>query len=98
MADHEAIGIATFLKVVIGPILLGIGLAYGIYRSKHGPIGKPGKTTSPYLSTPALILLAAGTALIFAAGLTVDFDMKKKAEQTGSATQANAPVPDQTTG
>src|SRR4051812_39956467 len=35
MGENEAIGLATILKVIVGPLLLGAGLAYGIYRYRQ---------------------------------------------------------------
>jgi len=39
MLENQSLGIITILQVVVGPLVLALALAYGVYRYRHGRIG-----------------------------------------------------------
>ncbi|MEA2987384.1 MAG: hypothetical protein QOG83_95 [Alphaproteobacteria bacterium] len=91
MLENEAIGIGTILKVIIGPLLLAAGLAYGMYRYRHGRAGTTRQTTPAYFTGTVIAVLAVGTIFVVGASLMVSRDMDRKAATTGSSTRPYDP-------
>jgi hypothetical protein len=91
MPEQEVIGLATIFKVIIGPLLLGLALAYGIYRYRHGRVGTSERTTPPVLSGALVLALVVGTAIVLAGSFILSQHMDRTAETVGSSTTPKNP-------
>jgi hypothetical protein len=91
MVENEAIGIATVLKVIIGPLLLALGLAYGIYRYRHGPVGTTTEKTPPAVVGTIAAVLILGVVAMIAGSVMVSRDIDRAGTTTGSSTQPKNP-------
>jgi hypothetical protein len=91
MGENEAIGLATILKVIVGPLLLGAGLAYGIYRYRHGPVGTTSRRAPPAVVGTIAVVLILGVIAVIAGSVMVSRDIDRAASTTGSSTRPKEP-------
>jgi hypothetical protein len=91
MGENEAMGVAVFLKVVVGPLLLAIGLAYGIYRYRHGRIGSTTEKTPPALVGGLAAVVILGVIAIITGSVMVSRDIDRAATTSGSSTRPKEP-------
>jgi hypothetical protein len=91
MGENEAIGLATILKVIVGPLLLGVGLAYGIYRYRHGPVGTTSRRAPPAVVGTIAVVLILGVIAVIAGSVMVSRDIDRAASTTGSSTRPKEP-------
>jgi len=91
MLENEPLGIVTILKVVVGPLVLGLGLAYGIYRSRHGRVGTTRENTSKALVPMAVAGLIAFCIIMVLGSVVITRSINQSAETTGSSTRPAEP-------
>jgi ABC-type Fe3+ transport system permease subunit len=91
MLENESLGIATILQVVVGPLLLALGLAYGIYRSRHGRIGTTRENTPRALVPMAVAGLIAFCIIIVLGSVVLTRSINQTAGTTGSSTRPAEP-------
>jgi hypothetical protein len=91
MGENEAIGLATILKVIVGPLLLGVGLAYGVYRYRHGPVGTTRARTPPAVIGTIAAVLILGVIAVIVGSVMVSRDIDRAASTTGSSTRPKEP-------
>jgi H+/Cl- antiporter ClcA len=83
MLEDEPLGIVTILKVVVGPLVLALGLAYGIYRSRHGRVGTTREDTPKPLVPMAVAGLIAFCTIIALGSVVLTRSINQTAEGSG---------------
>jgi hypothetical protein len=91
MLENESLGIVTILQVVVGPLVLALGLAYGIYRSRHGRVGTTRENTPKALVPMAVAGLIAFCIIIVLGSVVLTRSINQTAETTGSSTRPAEP-------
>jgi hypothetical protein len=91
MLENESLGIITILIVVIGPLVLALGLAYGIYRSRHGRVGTTRENTSKPLVPMAVAGLIAFCIIMVLGSVVITRSINQSAETTGSSARPAEP-------
>jgi len=91
MLESESLGIVTILQVVVGPLVLAFGLAYGIYRSRHGRVGTTRENTPKASVAPAVAGLIAFCIIIVLGSVVLTRSINQTAETTGSSTRPAEP-------
>jgi hypothetical protein len=91
MLENESLGIVTILKVVVGPLVLALGLAYGIYRSRHGRVGTARENRSKTLVPMAVAGLIAFCIIMVLGSVVITRSINQSAETTGSSTRPVEP-------
>jgi ABC-type Fe3+ transport system permease subunit len=91
MLENESLGIATILQVVVGPLVLALGLAYGIYRSRHGRVGTTRENTPKAVVPMAVAGLIAFCIIIVLGSVVLTRSINQSAETTGTSTRPAEP-------
>jgi hypothetical protein len=91
MLENESLGIITILKVVLGPFVLALGLAYGIYRFRHGRVGTTRANTSKAVVPVAVAGLIAFCIILVLGSVVITRSINQSAETTGSSTRPAEP-------
>ena len=91
MLENQSLDIVTILQVVVGPLLLALGLAYGIYRSRHGRVGTTRENTPKALFATAVAGLIAFCIIIVVGSVVLTWSINQSAEPTGSSTRPAEP-------
>jgi hypothetical protein len=91
MIENESLGIATILEVIVGPLVLAMALAYGIYRYRHGPVATTSENTPKGMLVTGIVLLAAFCMIVIAGSVVITRSINHSAETTGSSTRPADP-------
>jgi predicted PurR-regulated permease PerM len=91
MIENESLGIGTFLEVIVGPLILAVALAYGLYRYRRGPVATTRESTPKGMFVAAIIFLAGFCVMIIAGSIVITRSINSSAETTGSSTQPADP-------
>jgi predicted PurR-regulated permease PerM len=91
MIENESLGIFTILKVVVGPLVLALALAYGIYRSRLGRVGTTRENTPKVFVAMAVASLIAFCIVIVIGSVVITRSINQTAETTGSSTRPAEP-------
>jgi predicted PurR-regulated permease PerM len=91
MIENESLGIATLFEVVVGPLVLAMALAYGLYRYRHGSVATTRENSPKGLFVTGVVLLAAFCAIIIAGSIVITRSINNSAETTGSSTRPADP-------
>jgi hypothetical protein len=91
MIENHALGIGTFLEVVVGPLVLAMALAFAIYRYRHGPIGTTSRTTPRGITVAVLLALFAFCVIIVVGSGVLTRGIENTAKTTGSSTRPADP-------
>jgi predicted PurR-regulated permease PerM len=91
MIENESLGIATLFEVVVGPLVLAMALAYGLYRYRHGSVATTRENTPKGLFVTGVVLLAAFCVIILAGSVVITRSINNSAETTGSSTRPADP-------
>jgi hypothetical protein len=91
MLENESLGIITILKVVLGPLVLALGLAYGIYRFRHGRIGTTRENTPRAFVAMAVAGLIAFCIILVLGSVVITRSINQSADTTGSSTRPAEP-------
>jgi predicted PurR-regulated permease PerM len=91
MIENESLGIVTFLEVVVGPLVLAIALAYGLYRYRHGSVATTRENTPKGMFVTGIVLLAAFCVIIIGGSIVITRSINNSAETTGSSTRPADP-------
>jgi hypothetical protein len=91
MIENVSLGIATFLEVVVGPLVLAIALAYGLYRYRHGSVATTRENTPRGIFITGIVLLAAFCVTIIIGSIVITRGINNSAETTGSSTRPADP-------
>jgi ABC-type Fe3+ transport system permease subunit len=94
MLENQSLGLITILQVVVGPLLLALGLAYGVYRSRHGRVGTTRENTPKALVGTAAAGLIAFCIIIVVGSVVLTRSINQTAETTGSSTRPAEPGAD----
>ena len=91
MLENESLGLVTILQVVVGPLVLALGLAYGIYRSRHGRVGTTRENMPKAFVPVAVAGLIAFCIIIVLGSVVLTRSINQTAETTGSSTHPAEP-------
>jgi predicted PurR-regulated permease PerM len=91
MIENESLGIATLFEVVVGPLVLAMALAYGLYRYRHGSVATTRENTPKGMFVTGVVLLAAFCVIIIAGSVVITRSINNSAETTGSSTRPADP-------
>ena len=91
MVENQSLGIGTFLEIVVGPLLLALALAYGIYRYRHGPTATTREKTPRAMFLAGLGFLVAFCVIVIAGSVVITRSTNNSAETTGSSTRPADP-------
>jgi multisubunit Na+/H+ antiporter MnhB subunit len=91
MVENQSLGIGTFLEVVVGPLILALALAYGIYRYRRGPTATTNEKTPRVMFLAGIGLLVAFCVIVIAGSVVITHSINKSAETTGSSTRPADP-------
>jgi predicted PurR-regulated permease PerM len=91
MIENESLGIATLFEVVVGPLVLAMALAYGLYRYRHGSVATTRENTPKGMFVTGVVLLAAFCVIILAGSVVITRSINNSAETTGSSTRPADP-------
>jgi hypothetical protein len=91
MIDNQSLGIATILEVVVGPLVLALALAYGIYRYRHGPVATTRENTRKGMLVTGMVILVAFCMVDIAGSVIITRGINNSAETTGSSTRPADP-------
>ena len=91
MIENGSLGIATFLEVVAGPLVLALALAYGLYRYRHGSVATTRENTPKGMFATGVVLLVAFCVTIIAGSIVITRSINNSAETTGSSTRPADP-------
>jgi predicted PurR-regulated permease PerM len=91
MIENESLGITTLFEVVVGPLVLAMALAYGLYRYRHGSVATTRENTPKGMFVTGVVLLAAFCVIIIAGSIVITRSINNSAETTGSSTRPADP-------
>jgi hypothetical protein len=91
MIENESLGIATLLEVVVGPLVLAMALAYGLYRYRHGSVATTRQNTPKGMFVTGIVLLTVFCAIIIAGSIVITRSINNSAETVGSSTRPADP-------
>jgi predicted PurR-regulated permease PerM len=91
MLENQSLGIITILQVVVGPLVLALALAYGVYRYRHGRIGTTREDTPKALVATAVAGMIAFCIIIVIGSVVITRSINQTAETTGSSTRPAEP-------
>jgi predicted PurR-regulated permease PerM len=83
------VGIATILEVIVGPLVLAMALAYGIYRYRH--VATTRKKIPQGMLVTGIVLLAIFCIIVIAGSVVITRGINHSAETTGSSTRPADP-------
>jgi predicted PurR-regulated permease PerM len=93
MLENQSLGIVTILQVVVGPLVLALALAYGVYRYRHGRIGTTREDAPKALVATAVAGMIAFCIVIVIGSVVIIRSINQTAETTGSSTRPAQPGP-----
>jgi hypothetical protein len=91
MIENQSLGIATILEVVVGPLVLAMALAYGIYRYRHGSVATTRENTPKGMFVAGIAVLAAFCMVVIGGSTVITRGINNSAETTGSSTRPADP-------
>jgi predicted PurR-regulated permease PerM len=91
MIENESLGIVTLLEVVVGPLILAMALAYGLYRYRRGSVATTRENTPKAMFVTGVVLLAAFSVIVIAGSIIITRSINNSAETTGSSTRPADP-------
>jgi len=91
MIENQSLSIATILEIVVGPLVLAMALAYGIYRYRHGPVVTTRRDTPKGMFVAGIAILAVFCMVIIAGSIVITRSINNSAETTGSSTRPADP-------
>jgi len=91
MIENQSLGIATILEVVVGPLVLALALAYGIYRYRHGSVATTRENTPKGMFVTGMVVLVAFCMVVIAGSVIITRSINNSAETTGSSARPADP-------
>src|SRR3954452_5356027 len=91
MVENQSLGVATLLEVAIGPLVLAIALAYGIYRYRHGPTATTQENTPRAIFLTGMVLLVTFCIIVITGSVLLTRGINNSADTTGSSTRPADP-------